>query len=342
LLGLFVLRRLRGRDAIPLVAVLATYAVYFGFYYHALHNGVRLFADFFGPLSLLVAAGITAGLEAPELVDETGSKTRARLRTLHVVVSAACVALLVLIVRDEFGRDLPQRMKDIGRTRQAERVRNNLDAAGVHDAVVYVVNCIEPDRHEVAYGWASVLNATPPETGDRVYVRDFGVEHDRAMVNLFPTRRHVRVDCNGRVLESDFAKPDRAVVVTEMEAKFPPDERDQSYAILKPWPDAGNRAVLEIKVEGPGAWAKFRQHVFEDGAYQLELAYLRRPDGAKLLLVIDGEPVGGPIDTRGPLGVTSWSSPAARNLTAGTHRLEIRAVDGAGYLSLDKLTLRKQ
>lgn len=334
LVALFFLRRMRARDAIPAAAVAGIFGVYFGFYYHAIQHGVRLWGDLMGPLAVVIAAGACAAFEKSE--DEKPGR-------VHLVACAIGLGLLVLVVHDEHTRDLPDRLVAVSKVRQAEKVRAGLDRGNVHGAVAYIMNCIDPDRGDLVFGWASVLNATPPESGDRMIVRDFGPEHDRQMIALHPDKRHVRVDCNGNVVQWDFATPNPGWLVTELEAKFPPDAREGCYASIKGWAEASNRTVLEVKADRPGAWARFRQHVFEEGTYEVSLGFVRRPDGGRFSLVIDGAPVEPAIDTRGAIGMQKWTASAGRALGKGTHTIEVRSLEGAGtrYFVLDRLELRK-
>ncbi|MBI2391280.1 MAG: hypothetical protein HYV09_16950 [Deltaproteobacteria bacterium] len=336
--GVFLVRRrLRLRDAVVATGALAPIAVYFGFYYHAIQHGARLWADVMGPLAVLVAAGALVAFER----DPDEPERRAPF--LHRSLSAAVLALLVLVVHDELTRDIPERIAKISAVRQAERVAHNLDAANVHGAVVYVGNCVEPDRGDVVYGWASVLNAIDPEQGDRLVVRDFGPEHDKQLVMLYPGRKHVRVDCNGRYVSTEPATPRPQLLVTELEAKFPPDDRQGCYATIRALPTASNRQLLEIRASEPNAWARFRQYVFEDGTYELRLTAHRRPDGGRFVLAIDGTPIEGTIDSRGaPELITHTLKPVT--LGRGTHHLEVRSAEGPGvfYFSIDRLELHKQ
>jgi len=332
---LFLLRKQRARDAVTLTATFAPIAIYFGFYYHAIQHGARLWADLMGPLSVMIAAGAVAVFEkAPSTEDEPDTISR--------WLSACGVALLVLVIHDEHTRDLPERVHNLSRVRQAERVRNNLDAAKVEDAVVYIANCIEPDRGDVVYGWASVLNSTPPEKGRRYLVRDFGLEHDRQLATLLPNRKHIRADCNGKPMGGDSPTPSPDYIVTEMEAKFPPDDRAGCYASIRGVDAASNRTVLDIRATSPAAWARFRQHVFEAGSYELRTIFLRRPDGGRFAVVIDGQQLDAPLDTRGDKG-PMMTAQKPINLTAGIHTVEFRSLEGPGsfVLTLDRIELRK-
>lgn len=340
LAGLFILRRMRRRDLVTLAGALSPIGVYFAFYYHGNQHGARLWADVMGVGSVLVAAGACAPFEAEE---RAWPKPSRAWTVLHRLLGAAAVVILALVVADESTRDMPDRVRNIAHVRQAERVRNGLDAANIHDAVVYVQNCVDPDRGEVAYGWASVLNATPRESGDRLIVRDFGRDHDEQMVALYPSRKHVRIDCNGHPLETlQPATP--GLVVTEMEAKFPPDERAGCYTILRPWPSASNRAVLEMRATDAAAFARFRQYVPADGTYEITLAAVPRPDGGKLALAIDGVELSPVIDTKGPLGgIQRFVFDTKPQLKGGVHTFEVRSKEPSGvrYFWLDRLELRK-
>jgi hypothetical protein len=332
LFALFFMRPLRHKDAIIAVAALAPIAVYFGFYYHAIQHGARLWADMMGPLSVAIAAGAVVAFEKGE---EAGR--------FRLWISALAVVLLVLVIHDEHTRDLPDRLTKLNRERQAERVHKHLEKGNVHGAVVYVGNCIEPDRGDVVYGWASVLNKKPPDSGDRFLVRDFGPDHDRQMVTMMPTWKHVRVDCNGVPMHFDNPTPSPRYIVTEMEAKFPPDDRFGGYAAIKGIGDAFNKQVLELKVEEAGAWARFRQYVFETGNYDVRITMIRRPDGGRFAFAIDGKQLD-PLDNRGAFGPPTTVLAGTLPLTAGTHSVEIRSLEPKGvfYFAIDRLELIKR
>lgn len=337
LAGLFLVRRkLKGRDAVVIVGTLAPIGVYFGFYYHANQHGARLWADVLGPLAVAVAAGALVPFERDPDEPERPA------HFLHRLLGAASLIVLVLVIHDELTRDIPERIANIGKNRQAEKVAKNLEEAKVHDAVVYVANCIEPDRGDVVYGWASVLNAIDPEKGDRLIVRDFGPDHDRQLASLYPNRRHVRVDCNGRFLGEEPATPRPELVVTEMEAKFPPDDREGCYASIKPNAGASNRQFLEIRATEPKAWARFRQYVYEDGTYDLRVVLYRRPDGGRFVLAIDGKELA-PMDNKGGPEFSVVTA-GTLQLTKGMHTIELRSLEGAGptYFVLDRIELAKK
>lgn len=337
LAGLLLIRRKLGaREAVVVVGTLAPVCVYFGFYYHANQHGARLWADLLGPLAVAIAAGAIGPFERdPEEPARTS-------HWLQRIVGAASLVILVLVIHDELTRDIPERIANIGKTRQAERVAKGLDEANVHNAVVYVANCIEPDRGDVVYGWASVLNALDPEKGDRLIVRDFGPDHDRQLASLYPNRTHVRVDCNGHFISTESATPRPELVVTEMEAKFPPDDRADCYASIKPNFAASNRQFLEVRTTAPKAWARFRQYVYEDGTYDLRVIAYRRPDGGKFTFAVDGVELG-PIDSRGDPELFKTTLGAV-TLTKGVHRLELRSLEGPGifYFVLDRLELARK
>ncbi len=332
---LFFLRRMRGRDAVTLTATIGPIAVYFGFYYHAIQHGARLWADVMGPLSVLIAAGACAVFDKAERREDEPN-------LVQRLLSAASLVILILVVHDELTRDIPERIHNLSRVRQAERVRNNLDAAGIQDAVVYVANCIEPDRGDVVYGWASVLNANPPEKGSRLIVRDYGPEHDRQFVTLMPNKKHVRVDCNGKPMGFPNPTPSPDLIVTEMEAKFPPDAREGCYASIRATDFASNRQVLDIKASAPNAWARFRQNVFVAGNYEVNVVVARRPDGGRFAIAIDGQQLDVPLDSHGDKGVITVTQKPT-NLTAGIHTIEFRSLEGPGvfYFAIDRIELRK-
>jgi hypothetical protein len=332
LAGLFLARRPKKGDAIVVIGTLGPIAVYFGFYYHAIQHGARLWADLMGCGAVMVAAG------AASVFDE---KEEPRPSIFLRVLGAAAILVLILTMRYEYARDIPTRIKDIARLRQAEKVEKNLDMANVHNALVYVQNCIDPDRGDVVLGWASTLNATPRESGDRWIMRDWGAEHDKQMVTMYPQRNHVRVDCNGAFLEKLDPAPRPQLLVTEMEAKFPPDERKDCYAILRVWPDASNRAVLEIRSTAQNSWSRHRQYLFEQGNYEVTAVVGSRPDGGKLQLVIDGTPLDTVVDTKGPRQLGRFVL-GTRNLGPGTHSIEVRNLAPfLSYLSIDRLEWRK-
>lgn len=338
LAGLFLVRRrLKGRDAVVAVGTLAPVGVYFGFYYHANQHGARLWADMLGPLAVAVAAGALVPFEKDP--DEPEHKTF----ILHRLLGVASLMMLSLVIHDELTRDIPTRIADIGRTRQAERVAKGLDAANVHNAVVYVANCIEPDRGDVVYGWSSVLNALDPEKGDRLMVRDYGPDHDRQLASLYPNRAHVRVDCNGNFMENLPVTPRPELVVTEMEAKFPPDDREGCYASLKPHFGASNRQFLEVRVTEPKAWARFRQWIYEEGDYELRVVAYRRPDGGKFTFAVDQKPMQ-TIDSQGQPDFFTQSIGTV-HLTKGFHHLELRSLEeskGPFYFVVDRIELAKK
>lgn len=331
LLALFFTRPFRGKDAMIAAAALAPIGVYFGFYYHAIQHGARLYADMMGGLAVAIAAGAMTAFEK----DEKPGRVREW-------ASAIAVVLLVLVIHDEHTRDMPDRLTKLNRERQAERVRKHLDRANVHGAVVYVNNCTEPDRGDVVYGWPSVLNAKPPESGDRYIVRDFGPDHDRQMVTMMPTWKHVRVDCNGIPMPFDNPTPSPRLIVTEMEAKFPPDDRAGCYAAIRGLGDAFNKQVLEIKSTEPNAWARFRQYVFEPGLYDVRVTIARRPDGGRFAIAIDGKALDS-IDARGNHMLLTLSA-GSIELGAGTHQIEVRSLEQAGtfYFAIDRLELSKR
>lgn len=336
LFGLLFLRKWRTRDTMIVAATVTPIAIYFGFYYHAIQHGARLWADMMGPLSVGIAAGALGVFEKPLEHDEKASR-------LHMWASAIAMVILVLVIHDEHTRDLPDRLVNLNRERQAERVHKFMEAGKIHGSVVYVNNCTEPDRGDVVYGWASVLNKSVPETGDRFIVRDFGEEHDRQMVTMMPTWKHMRVDCNGHPMGFGNPTPSPRHIVSELEAKFPPDDRAGCYAAIRPLANASNKQVLEIRTTAPGAWATFRQYVFETGTYDVRIAFARRPDSGKFTLAIDGKALD-ILDARGGQLIVETVAAAVLPLTAGTHTIEFRSLEGPGihYFSIDRLELSKR
>jgi hypothetical protein len=339
-----VRRRLRAREAVLIAGSTAPVVLYLGFYYHANQHGARLWTDVLGPLAVAVAAGALGPFERDaDRCGAAGADPPERKSHLaHRLLGAVSLMLLVLVVHDELTRDIPERIVNIGKNRQAERVSKALDAANVHDAVVYVANCIEPDRADIVYGWASVLNAPDPDKGDRIFVRDFGPEHDRQLASLYPNRKHVRVDCNGGFLSSEPDVPRPELVVTELEAKFPPDERAGCYAAIKGNLYASNRMVLEVRATEAKAWARFRQYVYADGAYDLRVVAYRRPDGGKFTFAVDGKELGVIDSAGGPEFFTATLGNVP--LTRGVHTLEFRSLEGPGarYFVLDRLELARK
>jgi hypothetical protein len=332
LVGLFLARRPKKGDAIVVIGTLGPIAVYFGFYYHAIQHGARLWADLMGCGAVMVAAG------AVSVFDE---KEEPRPSIFLRILGAAAMLVLILVIRFEYAKDIPTRIKDISHLRQAEKVQKNLDMGNVHDALVYVQNCIDPDRGDVVFGWASTLNATPRESGDRWIMRDWGPEHDKQMVTMYPQRNHVRVDCNGFPIEKLDPTPRPGLLITEMEAKFPPDERKDCYAILRVWPEASNRAVLEIRSTAQNSWGRFRQYIFEQGNYEITAVVGARPDGGKLQLMIDGTPLETVADTKGTRELRRVVL-GTRALSPGVHSIEVHNLAPyLSYLSIDRLEYKK-
>jgi hypothetical protein len=330
LAALFLARPLRKRDAMIAAATLGPIAVYFGFYYHAIQHGARLWADMMGPLSVVIAAGAISAFEKEE------SASRFRLWA-----SALAVVILVLVIHDEHTRDMPDRLVNLNKERQAERVFRQMESTGVPrgQTVVYVGNCIEPDRGDVVYGWASVLNRIPPESGDRFLVRDFGSDHDRQLVTMMPTWKHVRVDCNGRMQLFDNPTPMPRLIITEAEAKYPPDERAGCYPSIKPLANAANKQYLEIQASEPAAWIRFRQYVFEPGTYEVHVVIVRRPDSGRFTIAFDGKAMDA-LDGKGVFGPDVVNAGTIA-LTPGTHNVEIRSLEGPGkfYFGIDRLEI---
>lgn len=333
LAALFVLRPRRRGDALVVAGALGPIVVYFGFYYHAIQHGARLYADLMGPLAVAIAAGVARDPEDGEPPPDP------RFRA----VAAAALGLLTLVWIDELRADVPKRIADINRQRQAERVQENVNTTNAHHAIVYVQNCVEPDRGDVVYGWPSVLNTPRLWDGDRVYVRSFDVAHDRQMVTMYPTWKHQRVDCIGRPLAFPFAEPSPSRIVIEAEAKFPPDTRQDSYAMIEGLAEASNRQVLKVTMRKPKAFVQFRQHVFEEGDYQVLAEVPLRFDSGRFALAIDGTTLLPGIDGRGAKGVLHWVAGSKVHLTPGTHRIEVRSLEGVGTFvhALDRIELVK-
>lgn len=331
--ALFVLRPRRRSDALVVVGAVGPLVVYFGFYYHAIQHGARLYADLMGPLAVAIAAGVTRDPEDGEAPPDP------RWRA----VSAVALGVLTLVWIDEIRTDVPRRIADINRQRQAERVQENVNTTNAHHAIVYVQNCVEADRGDVVYGWPSVLNTPRLWDGDRVYVRSFDVAHDRQMVTMYPTWNHQRVDCIGRPLPFPFAQPSPTRVVIEAEAKFPPDTRQDAYAMIEGLPDASNRQILKVTLRTPKAFVQFRQHVFEDGDYQVSADVPLRFDSGRFALAVDGTTLLPGIDGRGAKGVLHWTAGTKVHLSAGTHRIEVRSLEGVGTFvhALDRIELSK-
>lgn len=334
LAALFVLRSRKREDALVVVGTLAPLAVYYAFYYHAIQHGARLYTDLMGPLAVAIAAGLT--LQQQSEGDAPPSKA-------WQIASALGTMILALVVVDELRKDIPNRIKDINRQRQAERVQENVDKTNAHHAIVYVQNCVEPDRGDVVYGWPSVLNTPRLWDGDRVYVRSFDIAHDRQMVTMYPTWHHQRVDCIGRPLPFPFAQPTPSRVVVEGEAKFPPDTRVDSYAQIEGLPEASNRQFLKITLRSPKANIVFRQYLFEEGDYQISAEIPLRFDSGRFALVVDGTVLAPPLDGRGAKSVLHWNAAGKLHLAAGTHRVEVRSLEGIGTFvhALDRIEFSK-
>jgi len=296
LVALAIVRRPSYRGLVVATAVLGPVAVSFCFYYHAIAHGVRLWAESMPALAIAIAIGLVPSIEVP------ATKLSWVRRSLAAIGLVALLPLLVVGVC----LDAPDRAKETGKDPHPPKVTQNLDQAGVHDAIVYMQNCDDPDRADVVYGWSSVLNANPPESGDRWLVRDFGPAHDRQMITMYPNRNHVRVDCNGAkaTFLSALESPD--FVVTEAEAKFPPDAQENAFVAIEKNNRASNHAVLALETRSPSAWVRFRQYLPRDGSWRVKVDLHDH-----LTLEIDG------------IAIAPGS---ATMLTAGEHVVTLRAV----------------
>jgi hypothetical protein len=234
----------------------------------------------------------------------------------------------------------PQRAEENSRDLQPDRITKNLDRFDVHHALVYMRNCIDVDRGDMILGWASVLDAVRPERGDRWFVRDFGAEMDRQLVTAMPDWRHVRATCDGIPIPFDDVTPSPRFVVSELEAKFPMEHVDAYDAIVDSHL-ASEGVALRLRTHG-GGFVRFAQHVFVDASYDVTIQFIRRLDGGRLQLSIDGAPIDPPLIGNGNDAVQRWRSPSPITLAAGDHLFELRSPDGPGVytVDLDRLELR--
>jgi hypothetical protein len=329
LFALFCAAPLGFRGRTVLFAMLGPPIVYFGFYYHGIQHGARFYTECMGPLAIALAVALARPFAASRRVRRTLSW---RLRAL---LSATGLALVILTAVYELGSALPEQARKNGLDPQPDRVKRNLDLENVHGAIVYVANCIEADRADLIYGWPSVIAANPPESGDRWLARDFGPAHDRQLVTMYPERRHVRVTCHGRPLPFDDATPSPRLVTTEIEGKFPMEHQDAYGVVNGKVPEASEGGRFTITFRKPGAWIRFPQHLFLDASYLVSLTYLRRFDGGRFAVAIDGVELKPAIDGRGSREVKRWTSNAPLTLSKGMHAIELRSLEGPGTFLVD-------
>ena len=346
LLALFVLRRgERGeggeigggsegarrlpRTAIVGAAVLAPIVIYTGFYYHAVQHGTRLWTECMGPIAVAMAAAIGAPFEAMT------TPPRRWYGWVSRAASGLALAVLGVCACRELLLRTPERAAENGKNPQAPRVRQNLTDAHVPPhSLVFLNNCIEPDRSELVYGWAQVLDALPPEKGDWWLARDFGPEHDRQLLTEHPDWHPVRATCDGKPIGFPDATPSPRDVVTELEAKFPLEHRG-AYPSVVGAETATNGMLLSIHVQSAGGTVAFPQHLFASGQWDVSLAFARRLDGGRFVVVVDGTVLDPPVEGGGPSGRRTWQTGAPIALEAGDHRVELRSIEGTGGYTND-------
>jgi hypothetical protein len=170
-------------------------------------------------------------------------------------------------------------------------------------------------------------------------VRDYDVEHDLQFVTAHPDWAHWRAECTGRPI-GPLPGPRPRKVVTEVEAKFPPDSRPDAYGGIEPWPGAGWDAVMAITFKSPTAKITFRQWLFEDADYTITVRYGRTLDGGSFRLVIDDQPIEPAIPGRGDRALVDWTAPKPVHLAKGEHRIELVNDNGYGtyHDNVDRIT----
>ncbi len=330
--ALFLLRRWDRRTVLVIGATIAPIAVYFAFYYHAVMFGARLYYELMAPLAIAIGAFLAAPFEDAEGI-------RGRAGSLSRLVSAFALATLVVVGWDELTDDLPTRFDSTGRGSMQQGLSRHLDARGVHHAIVYVEGCHWPDVADAELATIIPLHTEPPESRDRWFVRDFGALHDRQLAGEHPGFRSVRLRC-GWALEDVLPAKTRELV-TELEAKFPPDEQHAAYTSLVARPDAGNKALWRVVFQEPAALVRFRQWVPVDGTYAVLTTFVRAPTGGRFALSIDGVRVEPPLDARGPDALVRIPASVTRHLARGTHVLELSSLEPqrAFQVDLDRLEL---
>jgi len=324
LVALFLFAPLGMRGRIVVLATLAPPLVYFFFYYHGIQHGARFYTECIAGIAIAIGAAIARPFELPRL------SRRKLVPRLRMVLSASGLALVLLTAVYDLATVIPTRAKVNGEDPQPDRVKRNLDLANVHGAIVYVANCIEADRGDLIYGWPSVIESNPPESGDRWLARDFGPAHDRQLVTMYPERRHVRVTCHGRPLPFFDPHPSPRLVTTEIDGKFPMEHQDAYGVINGKVPEASEGAIFTISYRKPNAWVRFPQYLFVDADYVVSLKFLRRFDSGRFAVVIDGTVLQPAIDGRGSREVKTWTANAPLRLAKGMHSIELRNLEGPG------------
>jgi 4-amino-4-deoxy-L-arabinose transferase-like glycosyltransferase len=323
------------RGLVLAAAVLAPIALSFGFYYHAIAHGVRLWAESMPALCVAIAVAVTPGAPAAATLPRALALAR---RVVPGVALAGLIPLLIVAV----SLDAPERAHENGKDPQAPRVARALDRAGVHHAIVYVANCDAPDRADVVYGWASVLNALRPMSGDRWIVRDFGADHDRQLVTMYPDWKHVRVDCNGGPMEFPDPTPRPSFVITEAEAKFPLDVQRGGFAHVEARPGASNHGALALRAKQADAVFAFRQYLPTEGDWRLAVAVYAQVQGGRLAIEVDGRRALS-VDVGAGEGRFRVEAEQSMRLAAGEHAITLRPDGGAlpSLVAIDQLVWHK-
>jgi hypothetical protein len=338
LVAIFCARRWRGRDVVIVASAAGPIAISTLFYYHAIHHGVRLWTESMPALGVMIASVVARPFAIAE--EKLGDQSLEPIGGWRRVLSGLGFSVMLLAGVTDIAVRNPQRAAENSHDLQPDRITKNLDRSAVHHAIVYMRNCIDVDRGDMILGWASVLDAVRPESGDRWFVRDFGSEMDRQLVTLLPDWRHVRATCDGIPIAFEDAVSSPRFVVSELEAKFPMEHVD-AYDSIVTSRFASDAVALRVRTKGGGS-VRFAQHVFEGASYDVTIQFVRRLDGGRLRLSIDGSPIDPPLIGNGNDAVLRWTSPSPVALDAGDHVFELRSPDGPGVyvVDLDRLELR--
>ncbi len=286
LAGLPFLLRRKGRGKWVLFGVIFwLVAGYFTFYFHGLMG--RYYYEMGFAVLLLMAAGI---LDLSKRID---SLTKGAQGLAGRMSRAIVPSLGIMFVSFNLFFFLPEVFSTLGNRFFGVDASLRKEGLGIETpAVVHV-----PAFYAIGF---ALMTPTPP--WPVVYVRDLGPISNRLMRQYYPDRHIYRFDLDRWEMIEEKDRPSRSTVRLEFETEIPPSKIHHGYAFRGADPSVreplvnGPRRSLMLQSRAPDAWMEVEQYIFEDGLYNVRLAYDRGPGHGIWSVTVDGQPLFPSVD----------------------------------------------